>query len=225
MYFSNIHPSWRKVFFNLQEEATHNFEVAYSESCQPIDRGTISKPFLKNLENIRVIVLLDQPNYLPEMSSGNPLSVGDTTYKTLLTQYISFLKVSGEISEPLEKEFEAFLIKLGITSFYVSPTTSTMGEDSHQKLWKPFTEKLLKNISTQKTPIIWLLWGKYASTYKRYIYNPIDIDKYDSTSLKNIPADYARNYIISSSEPEEDGRNHIEIIANILKKFKIKKFY
>lgn len=41
---------------------------------------------------------------------------------------------------------------------------------SHAKLWKPFTEQLIKDIQT-KDNIVWILWGNHAKSYKKLITN------------------------------------------------------
>ena len=41
--------------------------------------------------------------------------------------------------------------------------------NSHKKIWKGFTEDLIKNISDNKCGVIFILWGNHAKSIKKYI--------------------------------------------------------
>ena len=58
---------------------------------------------------------------------------------------------------------------------------------SHVNEWRPFVSKLLKNLSTRETGIIYVLFGKQAQTLKPYI-----DDRYNDIIEVEHPAFFAR---------------------------------
>lgn len=59
----------------------------------------------------------------------------------------------------------------GVFLLNTSLTVENSKPNSHQQIWKSFTEELVKAINA-KDDVVWVLWGKYAQDYKKFITNP-----------------------------------------------------
>ena len=47
---------------------------------------------------------------------------------------------------------------------------------SHQNLgWEPLTDYIIKKLNSKKEPIVFILWGNFARSKKKYITNPIHL--------------------------------------------------
>lgn len=72
-----------------------------------------------------------------------------------------------------EDKTESFLGHLpeqGVLLLNTALTVEHEKAGSHTKLWKPFTEQLIKDIQ-KKDDIVWILWGNHAKSYKPLIDN------------------------------------------------------
>lgn len=87
--------------------------------------------------------------------------------------------------------------KQGILMINSALTVEINKIGSHNLLWRKFIEKLLKNISDINTGIIYVLFGKYAQTFKSCI------GKY--------------NYIIEVEHPEYYIKNNIKMPSIVFK--------
>lgn len=78
----------------------------------------------------------------------------------------------GEGVKVLENK-TSFLEHLPSQGVLLINTALTVEPDkagSHTKLWKPFTDQLIKDLQT-KDNIVWILWGNHAKSYKPLIIN------------------------------------------------------
>lgn len=77
--------------------------------------------------------------------------------------------------------------KQGILMINSALTCEVNRVGSHVNEWRPFVSKLLKNLSTRETGIIYVLFGKQAQTLKPYI-----DDRYNDIIEVEHPAFFAR---------------------------------
>jgi uracil-DNA glycosylase len=61
------------------------------------------------------------------------------------------------------------LAKQGILFLNTSLTVREKCPESHMKFWLPYTTEILKDISHQCDKVIFVLWGNYAKSKKKYI--------------------------------------------------------
>lgn len=82
----------------------------------------------------------------------------------------------------------------GVLLLNIYLTTQKGKGNMHQKIWRNFSEKLLKYISTYNKQIYWFLWGKEAQSKKEFIENGFIYEsnhptfcsiKYENDFLKN----------------------------------------
>lgn len=147
-------------------------------------------------DNLKVVVI-GQDCY-PDMFKGKPVATGiafanmaDTpadrlspSLKILKESFIGFPEDERHVNfDPTLEEIS----RQGVLFINTALTCETGKPGSHTLLWRPFTVSLLKNLSRQKTSIVYVLLGTEAQSFKDYIdsgYNYILCDKH--------PAYYAR---------------------------------
>lgn len=88
----------------------------------------------------------------------------------------------------------------GIFLLNTALTVETARAGSHLKYWNDFIVATIKTIA-YKNPCIWILLGKKAQFYTRYITNRFHVRGYDKEKIKDIPADRSKNYIIYAPHP------------------------
>lgn len=78
------------------------------------------------------------------------------------------------------------LAEQGVLLLNTSLTVERGKPNSHQELWKEFTDKIVEKLLREKSEIVWILWGIHA------------IDKVEQY---NYLENYKNNYILKSSHP------------------------
>lgn len=217
MSFKKPHPSWRKCLSaDVFIDALEVLQTISDQSSQPYDKTLLFSPFEMDLEKVQVIVLFDEPCYLPGISLGNPFT--ETSYPTGYNSPLhSFLKVS---EVPFREDLGRVMSQSGVLGLYAALTVGTGNEKSHQELWRPVMQKIIHKISSKIKPIIWVLWGENAYSYRNSIVNSLFVNKYDEEIIEKIPADPCRNYVIFSSNPFEEEANPFIKANIILKRFR-----
>lgn len=136
------------------------------------------------LDETKVIILGQDPYPQKGVATGRAFEVGtlkswndkfnNISLKNILRsvyyayhhQYLKYNEIKEKTGnsfailppDKLFKQWEAQGVLLLNTSF----TCKTGKPNSHEDLWKPFTEKLLKYINTRNSTIIWFIWGNNA---------------------------------------------------------------
>lgn len=77
--------------------------------------------------------------------------------------------------------------KQGILLLNSALTTEVNNIGSHTMIWRPFISELLKNCSKRETGLIYVLFGKQAQSFKKFINN-----EFNHIIEVNHPAYYAR---------------------------------
>jgi uracil-DNA glycosylase len=76
----------------------------------------------------------------------------------------------------------------GILLLNTALTVESGNAGSHLDYWRTFTEKVIKYISYHQG-CVWLLWGKKAQSFGRYINKSMKVQGYDRSTIKHIPDD------------------------------------
>lgn len=100
--------------------------------------------------------------------------------------------------------------KQGILMINSALTVEMNKIGSHVMLWRPFIAKLLKNLSYDKTSIVYVLFGRQAQTFKPYIN-----EKTNYIIEIEHPAYYARTNTKMSSKVFEDVNNLVKEIYKV----------
>jgi uracil-DNA glycosylase len=136
------------------------------------------------LDRVKVIILGQDPYPQKGVATGRAFEVGtlnswhDTynnislkniirsIYSAYHNQYLRYNEVKEKMDhsfpilspDKLFKHWE----KQGVLLLNTSFTCKTGKPSSHQKIWDPFTQKLLRYIHQKNNGIIWFIWGNHA---------------------------------------------------------------
>jgi len=180
-----IHNSW-KSFFDMEIKKPY-WEIIEKYLKQNIKDSKAIFPYPElvfnsfnytNLNDINVVILGQDPYHGYEVHQGIyiPQAVGlsfsvpehfkipsslKNIYKNLLKhQHIDETPTSGNL------EFWAYqgclMLNATLTVEYKSP-------NSHQKIWRQFSDNVIKYISRSCSNVVFLLWGKFAASKSKLI--------------------------------------------------------
>lgn len=154
-YFeNNIFPTWKEDP-NFYPALPFVFK-AYNE-CLPEDTK---------------VVILGQDPYFDSSANGlafdNNYSKG--TISPSLKNILKELKDDvGEIQQNKISHLQ-HLPSQGVLLINTALTVRQGEAGSHSKIWKPFTESIIKDLQ-KKDNIVWILWGNHAKSFKPLITN------------------------------------------------------
>ena len=142
-----------------------------------------------NIEDIKVIIIGQDPYHTPNKAMGLSFSVPNgESLPPSLRNIFKELK-DDEYLIPKDKKGDLTKwVKQGVLLLNSSLTVIEKTPNSHQKIWSPFTDKIIEYISNNSDGIVFMLWGNFAKNKKKYI----NLDKH---------------YILESSHPSPMSAN------------------
>ena len=172
-----MHNSWNEVFKNYQKIDELNSmikkinEQRLTTTIYP-PKEQVFRVFNLALEDIKVVILGQDPYHNPDQACGLSFSVNDgvplpksliNIYKELYTDLGIRPANTGNL-EPWFKQ-GVFLLNAVLTVEKNSPA-------SHSKMgWEDFTDYIIETISEKNENVVFVLWGNYARGKKKLI-NP-----------------------------------------------------
>ena len=242
--------SWHPIIHLLYQEPLKslNEKILPNISFQPA-RENIFKVFSMPLQDIKVVIIGQDPYPTPNTAIGRVFAVSKETkippslkviQQEIANESVLDIKNEQDREELLEirKLFMEVspiwrtlehLEKQGVFLINAALTVETGKIGSHLRYWENFTARLVSFISTKK-PCIWLLWGRKAQKYKNYIQNPFYVVGYNRETIKQIPANPYKNYILQAPHPAAEiysngnagfyGCNHFLYVNTILERLK-----
>ena len=158
-----------------------NFKKFYSQVLKLYDKEIIYPP--KNLifnalkltpyKNVKVVIVGQDPYHGEGEAHGLSFSVqkGVKIPPSLLNIYKELyddLNIKPAKYGDLTK-----WAKEGVLLLNASLTVKKDCPNSHAKIgWQPLTDYIIRKLNTKETPIVFILWGKFAQSKKVYITNP-----------------------------------------------------
>jgi uracil-DNA glycosylase len=137
---------------------------------------------LTTFNNIKVVIIGQDPYYKPNQANGLAFSVnsGEKLPKSLKNIFL-------ELKDDLHIDFHdgdlSSWAKQGVLLLNTSLTVIKDKPNSHKSLgWQTFTKKVIQVINDNKNGVVFILWGDNAKSYKEFI-------------------DLSKNKIIESSHP------------------------
>lgn len=126
------------------------------------------------LKDCRVIILSQDPYPQKGVATGVLFGNSKETPENLLSPSLQIIKecvINYEIPHgPID--FDITLeswAKQGVLLINSAFTCKVGKVGSHLNIWKPFTSKLLRNISTKNSGLVFVLFGRQAQSFKPYI--------------------------------------------------------
>lgn len=125
------------------------------------------------IEKIKVVILGQDPYPKENVANGNAFAVNiNCAIPMSLKNIFKEIKlINGIVCA--DRTLNLWK-KQGVLLLNTSLTTKINQSQSHTKIWKPFIIDLIEGISQDKN-IIWVLWGRIAQSYKKYIKNSREI--------------------------------------------------
>ena len=126
---------------------------------------------LTPLNNVKVVILGQDPYHGPGQAHGLSFSVPDTVKPPP-----SLINIYKELQDDLKKEVNfnngnlENWAKQGVFLLNTTLTVERSKPLSHQKIgWDIFTNKVISVISNELENIVFILWGSFAQSKKEYI--------------------------------------------------------
>ena len=170
-----MHNSWNEVFKNYQKIDELNSMIKKINQQRPTTtiyppKQQVFRVFDLALEDIKVVILGQDPYHNPDQACGLSFSVNDGVPlpKSLINIYKELyndLGIKPANTGNLEPWFKqgVFLLNAVLTVEKNSPA-------SHSKMgWEDFTDYIIETISEKNENVVFVLWGNYARGKKKLI--------------------------------------------------------
>lgn len=127
-----------------------------------------------SFENVKVVILGQDPYHGPNQAEGLSFSVSNEVLKPpSLKNIFKELENDLEIPFPEANSLKPWA-KEGVLLLNAVLTVQEHTPTSHKdKGWETFTDNVIKIINTKQEPVVFILWGSYARNKKSLITNPI----------------------------------------------------
>lgn len=124
------------------------------------------------LENVKVVIIGQDPYHGPQQAQGLSFSVPDN-----LPAPPSLQNILKELAEDIGSRSHHDLTswaQQGVLLLNACLTVPEHQANGHAGLiWEPFTDAVIKVVNQKETPVVFILWGGYARKKKSLIDNPI----------------------------------------------------
>lgn len=185
---NNIDKSWNQFLtkdtIDLIKDIEKNIDLSAKEFTPNADR--VLRFFSNSIDDIKIIILGQDPYPQKGVATGRAFEVGTlktwddkfnnvslkniirAIYYTYKSEYLKYSEIKKEIGLyfQLKSPDQLFVNweKQGVLLLNTSFTCQIGKPNSHEKLWYPFTNQLLKYIAKKNSNIIWFIWGNNAKS-------------------------------------------------------------
>ena len=171
-----IEPSWgnrlegefSQPYF---EELTEFVRKEYAQNvCYPIGKNIFRAFDLCRFDDLKVVILGQDPYHEPGQAHGLCFSVGTgVTIPPSLRNIFS--EVSQDVGSPVPSDGDlSRWARQGVLLLNATLTVREHQAGSHQgKGWEHFTDAVISLINSGKSHVVFMLWGNYARSKARLI--------------------------------------------------------
>lgn len=134
-----------------------------SHTCYPPENSIFSAFSHAPFEDVKVVIIGQDPYHGPGQANGLSFSVNDGVLKPPSLQNI-FREIQQDLGIPIPESgnLERWAAQ-GVFLLNATLTVRAHQAGSHQnKGWELFTDAVIETISNQKEGVVFLLWGGYA---------------------------------------------------------------
>lgn len=167
----HIEPSWKKALW--QEFQQPYYRELTTFVVQELKAGAVIYPPLPQiyaafdyapLENVKVVILGQDPYHGPRQANGLCFSVGQgVNPPPSLVNIFKELESDLGLSIPLHGDLQAWA-RQGVLLLNAVLTVRHQTPASHAgKGWEQFTDAAIRTLSAEREGIVFMLWGKYAA--------------------------------------------------------------
>ena len=127
-----------------------------------------------DFDNVKVVILGQDPYHGPNQAEGLSFSVKDEVLKPPSLQNI-FKELESDLKIPFpEHNSLKNWAKQGVLLLNAVLTVEEHKPTSHkEKGWETFTDDVIRIINKKESPVVFILWGSYARNKRSLITNPI----------------------------------------------------
>jgi uracil-DNA glycosylase len=126
---------------------------------------------LTPLEDVKIVILGQDPYHTPGMATGLAFGVPDSCIK-LPPSLRNILKEVeedlGEMRLSPDITLESWA-KQGVLLINTALTVEKGDPGCHADMWRHFTQNVLKTLSEERAAVVYLLWGAHAKSYIPHI--------------------------------------------------------
>lgn len=124
------------------------------------------------LEDVKVVIIGQDPYHGPGQAQGLSFSVPDT-----IAAPPSLQNILQELADDLGKKASHDLTswaEQGVLLLNASLTVPEHEPNAHANgIWEPFTDAVIKVVNQQEQPVVFILWGSFARQKKALITSPL----------------------------------------------------
>lgn len=161
--------SQKEYYIKLKEYVVSEYQKYV---CYPPYKNIFHALSITPLENVKVVILGQDPYHEPNQAHGLAFSV--------LCEKLppSLVNIYKEMSSDLGVEVNQdgnldYLAKQGVLLLNTSLTVREHMANSHSKKgWETFTDNCIKLLNEQDRPIVFILWGRNAISKTKFLSNP-----------------------------------------------------
>ena len=171
-----IADSWKNILQTEFEKSYFKDLSSFVKSeyknytCYPKAQDVFAAFNFCSLDDLKVVIIGQDPYHDENQANGLCFSVKDG-----IKQPPSLKNIFKEISSDLGKEIPQSgnlekWAKQGVLLLNATLTVRAHEAGSHQKKgWETFTDAVIKQISSEKESVVFLLWGKFAESKSKLI--------------------------------------------------------
>lgn len=164
-----IHPSWQSILENEFTKPYFKHLISFvkneyeQQTCYPKESQIFAAFDHCPLENVKVVIIGQDPYHGPNQANGLCFSVNDgIPFPPSLQNIFKEVEKDLQISYPKSGNLERWADQ-GVLLLNATLTVRQSEAGSHQnKGWEMFTDAVIQQISNQKENVIFLLWGGFA---------------------------------------------------------------
>ena len=121
------------------------------------------------MDKLSTVILGQDPYYTPNTADGMAFSCKTKIPKSL---QVIFRAIETCYGVPVNRNPDLTRwAEQGVLLLNTALTVVPMSPASQSLAWESFTESLIIKLSTEFPNLNWLLWGKHAQYYSRYIFS------------------------------------------------------
>ena len=166
------HPLNSLLTSNYMSKLLIFLEESYNLKDIRPHKKNVFKPFRETkFSDLKVVIIGDEP-YHSFKSTG----IAYANPESILDLEGSLAKIEKCIERTCYDDFKLHMhtdllhwCHQGVLPIYSSLTVETAKKGSHHIYWKNFIRELIKSINSDKTGIIFMLWGEKARSFKHLI--------------------------------------------------------
>ncbi len=186
-----IHNDWKSFLSKETVQLINQIESQISEKDYTPPVTKVLRFLELPLKSAKIIIIGQDPYPQPGVATGRSFEVGTlkswsesfknislkNILRTLYKAYSGKILNYSDLKQKLDNEFPVLAPgklfshweKQGVLLLNTSYTCEIRKPGSHQKIWHPFTSRLLHYVNEENKNLTWFLWGNHALEATRNI--------------------------------------------------------